>query len=187
LRHFLRSCEQTNGSKVVDTAFERNEMVIAMAATTCRSCRVLVVEDEFLLRDMIVDVLREDGFEVCAVESAMEGLRYLASGEPCDALFTDIDLRDGPDGGLLAKLARQMRPQLAVVYASGAVAGLEQLSAVPGAIFLRKPYRPEMLGATLRRVITSARSTAGNPVEFNPRREERPSTARASVYDSSHR
>jgi DNA-binding response OmpR family regulator len=169
--------------KVVHTAFEWNETVIAMAATTHRLCRVLVVEDEFLLREMIADALREDGFDVCAVATALDGLRHLASGEPCDALFTDIDLRDGPDGALLAKLARQMRPQLAVVYASGAVAGLEQLAAVPGAMFLSKPYRPETVGATLRGLVADA----GSQDRLNPRHGERPDTAPASGYGSSHR
>jgi DNA-binding NtrC family response regulator len=162
-------------------------MVIAMAATTHRSCRVLVVEDEFLLREMIVDALREDGFEVCAVGSAIDGLRHLASGEPCDALFTDIDLRGGPDGALLAKLARQMRPQLAVVYASSEFAGLEQLAAVPGATFLPKPYRPETVGATLRRMVDNARAAGASQDRLNPRREGRPGTAPANGCDSSHR
>jgi DNA-binding NtrC family response regulator len=132
---------------------------------------------------MIAEALREDGFEVCAVDTAMEGLRHLVSGEPCDALFTDIDLRGGPDGALLAKLARQIKPELAVVYASGAVAGLEQLAAVPGAVFLSKPYRPETVGTALRRLVASA----GMQDRLNPRHGEPPDTAPANGYGSSHR
>ena len=54
-------------------------------------------------------------------------------------LFTDIDLGEGMDGATLARLAREMRPQLPVVYASGR-RSVEQLDTVPGSVFLPKPY-----------------------------------------------
>ena len=55
--------------------------------------RVLLVEDEFLLCDMIAEVLAEHGFEVHAVPNAKEALRHLTCGSPCDILLTDIQSR----------------------------------------------------------------------------------------------
>ena len=81
------------------------------------------MEDEFLICDMMAEALAEHGFEVHAVANAEDALRHLTCGAPCDVLFTDINLPGGIDGATLARLARELRPNLPVVYASGAVSG----------------------------------------------------------------
>jgi CheY-like chemotaxis protein len=111
-----------------------------MANDRSLRCQVLVVEDEFLICDMLAEVLSERGFEVHAVSNAKDALRHLTGGQPCDVLFTDINLPGGLDGAVLAELARELRPNLAVVYASGSVSKIEQFKAVPGASFVPKPY-----------------------------------------------
>ena len=115
-----------------------------MATDTHRS-RVLLVEDEFLLCNMLSEVLVEHGFEVFAVANAKDALRHLTCGSPCDILLTDINLPGSIDGAALARLARDLRPHLPVVYASGSYNRLEQLDAVAGAIFVPKPYNPDKL------------------------------------------
>jgi CheY-like chemotaxis protein len=114
-------------------------------ATDAQSSRVLLVEDEFLLRHTIAEALLERGFEVHAVANAKDALDHLSCGAPCDILLTDINLTRGIDGTVLAQLARQLRPDLPVVYASGSARKLEQIEAVPGAIFVAKPYDPKRL------------------------------------------
>src|SRR3954470_16789747 len=91
--------------------------------------RVLLVEDEFLLCDMISEVLAEHGFEVYAVANARDALRHLTCGSPCDILLTDINLPGSIDGAALARIARELRPNLPVVYASGAYSRIEELDA----------------------------------------------------------
>ena len=105
--------------------------------------RVLVVEDEMLIREMIADVLADHGFQVSAFSNATEALHHLTKGAPCDVLFTDINLPNGVDGTELARLARVLRPGLPVVYASGAYNRMQDIEAVPNATFLCKPYDPE--------------------------------------------
>jgi CheY-like chemotaxis protein len=113
--------------------------------TEMHRSRVLLVEDEFLLCDMISEVLADHGFEVHAVANAKDALRHLTCGSPCDILLTDINLPGGIDGTALARLARELRPKLPVVYASGSYSKLEDLDAVPGALFVAKPYNPDKL------------------------------------------
>ena len=115
-----------------------------MAMDAHRS-RVLLVEDEFLLCDMLSEILMDHGFEVHAVANANDAIRHLACGSPCDILLTDINLPGNIDGAALARLARELRPRLPVVYASGSYSKLEELDAVPGAIFVPKPYNPDRL------------------------------------------
>ena len=111
-----------------------------------RPRHVLVVEDEALVRDLIVDVLTEDGFEVHAVASARDALSHLAAHWPVDVLFTDVELPDDIDGARLAVLARKLSPDLAVVYTS---AGACRIDKVPGSLFVAKPYEPAKICALL--------------------------------------
>ena len=112
---------------------------------TGKQPRVLLVEDEFLLADMLSEALIEHGFEVHAVANAREALRHLTCGQPCDVLLTDINLAGGIDGTALARLARELRPALPVVYASGSYRRIDDLDAVAGALFVAKPYDPARL------------------------------------------
>jgi CheY-like chemotaxis protein len=124
--------------------------------TANKPSRVLVVEDEFLICDMVAEVLAEHGFEVHACSNAKDALQHLTGGAPCDVLFTDINLPGGVDGGKLAELARQLRPQLAVVYASGSVSKMEQFM-VPGSSFVPKPYDPEKVCTLLEKFVEQQR------------------------------
>jgi CheY-like chemotaxis protein len=107
--------------------------------------RILLVEDEFLIAEWVAESLSEQGFAVHVASNARDALRYLAEA-PVDILFTDINLADGMDGATLARRARAMLPDLAVIYASARVAGLEPQERVPGSVFVRKPYEPEAVG-----------------------------------------
>jgi len=118
---------------------------------------VLLVEDEVFISDMVSDLLTCHGFDVRAVTNAEDALVHLRSGAPCDLLFTDINLAGPTDGAMLALAARRLRPELAVVYTSGTVAGSD-LHAVPGSAFLPKPYNPDTLCAFLRDRATKART-----------------------------
>src|SRR6476469_3672371 len=104
--------------------------------------RVLLVEDEFLLADMVAEALGEHGFEVFTVANAKDALRHLTCGSPCDILLTDIKLAAGIDATALARLARELRPNLPVFYASGSNGAIEERVSVSGAIFVPKPYNP---------------------------------------------
>lgn len=99
--------------------------------------RVLVVEDEFLVRDMITHELTLAGFDVLNAGSAEEGLALTDQGV-LDLLFTDIRL-PGMDGWRLAEEIRLRHPRAAVIYATGYA---ERAEPVPRSKFLQKPYRP---------------------------------------------
>ncbi len=114
--------------------------------------RILVVEDEALISEMVAEELADRGFEVYAVSTAREAIEHLTCGAPCDCLFTDINLPGGTDGAALARQARALRPGLPVVYASGAVRRLGDLDAVPGATFVAKPYDLKSVCVLLSRV-----------------------------------
>lgn len=116
--------------------------------------RVLVVEDQPLLLLDLIDNLADFGLEALPASTARTGARLLESG--IDALVTDIELGEGPDGLALARLAARARPGLPIVVVSGGVRP-EPGQLPPGAAFLPKPYRiADILAALDRQLITRA-------------------------------
>lgn len=110
---------------------------------------VLLVEDEALISMMVSDALSEVGFEVHEAATADEALRYIGSGGALDVLFTDINLPGSMSGTELAQVARTLKPDLPVVYASGRYRGDDLPGRVPHSVFVAKPYDPQRLCALL--------------------------------------
>jgi|SRR5579872_1947765 len=117
--------------------------------------RVLLVEDEFLISEWVAGTLLDLGFAVHAVGNATEALRHLATA-PVDVLFTDVQLPGGTDGTSLAQRARELIPDLPVVYASAALDVRAFEARVPGSIFVAKPYDPTAVGRILASVAKTA-------------------------------
>jgi CheY-like chemotaxis protein len=80
---------------------------------------ILVVEDEVLIRLMISDHLRSDGFAVIEAASADEALKILQSSAPVHLLFTDVRMPGPVDGLALMEHARTMKPDLKIIVTSG--------------------------------------------------------------------
>lgn len=75
--------------------------------------RVILVEDNFLIQQLEVDILSASGHEVATAASAEEALQWL--DEESEILIADIRLPGGMDGIALARVARQRRPDLAIM------------------------------------------------------------------------
>jgi DNA-binding NtrC family response regulator len=118
--------------------------------------RVLLVEDEILISDMVADALEEQGFEVHVVSNAADALRHIESGAVVDVLFTDVQLPGGMDGSALATRVRELRPDLPIVYASGRWHPSIDSTLVSRSIFLPKPYDPRNAGSLLMRLVSSS-------------------------------
>lgn len=110
--------------------------------------RLLLVEDDPLLRMTLAEVLAEAGFSVVEAEDAESALGLVASRDDLDLLLTDINL-PGADGFALASAARRLRPALPVVYASGRISEPDPQRALPGAPFLAKPFSVSKAVTTL--------------------------------------
>jgi CheY-like chemotaxis protein len=121
-----------------------------------RRTNVLVVEDEVLISEMVSDVLSENGFDVHTVTSGETALSYLESGPEVDVLFTDINLQGRMDGSTLAKMARERRPDLPIVYCSGRYSPTAIMPLMPRSIFVKKPYDLADLCTLLTRLTATA-------------------------------
>lgn len=77
--------------------------------------RILVVEDEVLLRDLIVDACTRHGFDTRGAATAMEARNAVSEFDP-DLVVLDIDLGDGPSGADLGHLLERQHPDIALLY-----------------------------------------------------------------------
>ena len=106
---------------------------------------VLVVEDEVLVLYLLADALEEEGFRVVSAANGAEALEAFATvereGGHVDVLFTDVNM-PGIDGLELARRARELQPDLPIIYASGRMFCLDRSDCVEGGRFLAKPYVP---------------------------------------------
>ena len=103
---------------------------------------VLVVEDEALIRLMLVEALEDDGYQVLEADDAAGAVRLLEGQRDVDLVVTDVRMPGEMDGLHLAQWIKQNRPRTKVIISSGYVASLDDQHA-SGAFdaFVGKPYR----------------------------------------------
>lgn len=102
--------------------------------------QVLVVEDNYLLLEMLTGVCEREGAQVVAASSGEAALAVIRQrGAQIDWLLTDINLPGLIDGWTVADAYRTVNPDRPVIYASTAER-IDHLS-LPRSLFLRKPFR----------------------------------------------
>jgi CheY-like chemotaxis protein len=112
-----------------------------------------VVDDDRDIRRMLVASLAALGYDVLEAEDGPTGLAVLEEGAP-DLMMVDFAM-PGMNGAEVAKAARERRPDLPIVFASG-YADTAAIEAVAGddAPVLRKPFRIDDLQAVLTEALT---------------------------------
>jgi CheY-like chemotaxis protein len=105
---------------------------------------ILVVEDEAIVRMLLVDALEEQGYTVLEAEDGNAALGIVASSERIDLLATDVGL-PGINGKQLAEMARSLRSDLKVLFLTGYAydAALEKEVLGPNTELLGKPVAIE--------------------------------------------
>ncbi len=81
--------------------------------------RVLVVEDEPLLRTFSADMLMDAGFDVVEAANADEALLVLEAADDINVVFTDVEMPGHIDGFALAQRIATRWPKIGVVITSG--------------------------------------------------------------------
>ena len=115
---------------------------------------MLVVEDESIVRMVMVDVLEDAGFKVVEAATGEAGLRELERDPDLKALLTDIEMPGTLDGLALARIMHERCPDAAVVVMSGRIRpGVSELP--PNARFFGKPYLHDEIVATLHELLNT--------------------------------
>lgn len=115
---------------------------------------VLVVEDEAVVRGLIVEILQENGYGVLQAPDGPAALQILQSSRHIDLLVTDIGL-PGLNGRQLADAAQSLRPGLRVLLMTGyaAPAAAAEGFLQRGMELITKPFPMEALSARIREML----------------------------------
>jgi PAS domain S-box-containing protein len=115
---------------------------------------VLVVEDDAIVRGLIVDVLGELGYRALEAGDGPSALRILDSAQPIDLLVTDIGL-PGLNGRQVADAGRARRPGLKTLFMTGYAETAASASGFlePGMALMTKPFAMDTLAKRIREMI----------------------------------
>ncbi len=114
--------------------------------------KILVVEDEALIRFTIADDIREAGFEVLEARDADEALALLSRHGDIRVLFTDVDMPGSMDGLDLSARVRVSWPGVRIIVTSGKLAPARGVLPAESR-FMPKPYSPESVVQAIRQML----------------------------------
>ena len=101
---------------------------------------LLLIEDEPVIQFAMQDSLESGGYKVLCAGNGMEGLSALDKYHSNLAgLITDIRLGNGADGWTVARRARELNPEIRVLYVTADSAGDWSAKGVPMSLILQKP------------------------------------------------
>jgi CheY-like chemotaxis protein len=133
---------------------------------------VLIVEDDWIVREDVAFGLRQEGWTVLEAETGAGALEVLREAKIVDLLITDIRLADAVTGWDVAEAFRASYLKTPVIYASGNPDNLSRR--VSESTFLGKPVAISELLATCRKVLEerccfkSSLRTPQNMARFPP-------------------
>jgi PAS domain S-box-containing protein len=125
---------------------------------------VLVIEDDPIVRNVVLNILTELGYRTLNASEGLRGLALLQSPDPIDLLVTDIGL-PGLDGRQIAEAARRARPDLRILF----MTGYAENAALPsgfmgeGMQMIIKPFPIDAFTARVQSMLASSAS-ADRPV-----------------------
>jgi CheY-like chemotaxis protein len=126
------------------------------------AARILVVDDEDVVRMLVVDLLRERGYTVEEAEDAYAAMDMLQGDEAFDLMVTDIGLPGGFDGSTLARRARVIHPGLPILFITGYAFGANgDITLEPGIPVLTKPFTLTALSTQVRDLLARRENGAG--------------------------
>ena len=113
--------------------------------TTAKAIRVLVVDDDVLVREVIVSQLEDQGYETVQASDGLAALAWLEKGGAVDLMVTDFAM-PGMNGLALIKEVRRRGNTLPALLLTGyADSTVQQAVQESNTLLLRKPVRNDEL------------------------------------------
>jgi PAS domain S-box-containing protein len=122
---------------------------------TYASARVLLVDDDDMVRETLAAQLEDLGFRVLPASGGAEAIALLETGEAVDALVSDLSMPD-MDGVTTIRKARVLRPRLPCFLLTGYTGERAALSAENAFTLVRKPTTAETLATRIEAALAAA-------------------------------
>ena len=118
---------------------------------------LLLAEDEPLVLLSTQDALEGGGFTVVTAVNGTEAVALVERRiEDFAGIITDIRLGEGPSGWEVATRARELKPDIAVVYATADSAHEWSAHGVPKSVMVQKPYAAAQIITAISTLLTQA-------------------------------
>jgi DNA-binding NtrC family response regulator len=114
--------------------------------------RVLLAEDEFIIRWVLTEALRDAGFEVLEAADGEAALQLMEHPDPIAAVVTDFHM-PGADGVAVAHRARQHHPDIPVVLITGRPDLVSDYEIEQPFVCLPKPFSIEQMITIVRQAV----------------------------------
>jgi CheY-like chemotaxis protein len=121
--------------------------------------KILVAEDEAIVRLLVVETLRTCGHSVCEAADGQAALQLIQDCPDLDLIVCDIRLPK-LDGFFLARSARQLRPDLGLLFLTGYIRAQPPQELSP-AVIIRKPFDPDNLARQVAALLDTKRAASG--------------------------
>jgi CheY-like chemotaxis protein len=117
---------------------------------------VLVVENEVMIRLELESALQDAGFQVTLASGSEEAMSLLDSANAFRALLTNINFGSQIDGWEVARHARETKPDLPVIYVTGANAAHWPSKGVPNSLLVAKPFASKQIVTAISQLMNIA-------------------------------
>ncbi len=116
--------------------------------------RVLLVEDEALVRLILAESLEDFGFQVVEASTGDEAAQLIEAGDAFDLVVTDIQMPGRLDGIAVARHARHYHADIPVIYVTGRPESMSGVGALgPCDALVLKPYGPRDVMTAITRLL----------------------------------
>ena len=118
--------------------------------------KILVVEDEAVVRSVIIELLQDQGYRTLEAVDGPAGLQILRANHEIDLLVTDVGL-PGMNGRQLADQARELRPDLKILFITGYAENVAMAKGFlqPGMEMITKPFDLDKFTQCVRDMLSS--------------------------------
>jgi len=110
--------------------------------------RVLLVEDEALIRMLMMETLEEAGYEMLEASSGTEARKLMVNPDHVDLVVTDLNMPEA-DGMAVANWAREQNPYVPVLFVSARSDLLASIKTTAPCTYLTKPFSMKQLAAAV--------------------------------------
>jgi DNA-binding NtrC family response regulator len=121
------------------------------------SLTLLLVDDEVLITEILHDALEDAGFTVVTANDGDWAMAILNNEtQVIGGLITDINIGDTVDGWTVARRARELNPDIPVVYMTGGIAHEWAVNGVPRSVLIGKPFATAQIITAIAGLLNAA-------------------------------